>query len=432
MQIFQELGELIERRWRNENYSEQLFPELAAQALTESNLPAQVDPWEIIRWVQGATSLPDQKDVEGRFGDPPITLFAGPRFYVDVYFWLDGTTSIHQHAFTGAFQVLLGSSIHSRYSFSETKIISEHFSVGELHLEDVQLLQKNDVRLIKPGRNFIHSLFHLDRPSATITVRTEHTPSSALQWDYRKPYFATNPFFRNQVMSKKLQTIGLLLGMKHKDADQMIGDLICSSDFHTAYFALETFFHSVRNNQMDSLFGLSTGNDRIQSILARAKEAHGELVDLVLPVFEEQVRQNDIVQRRGSITGEEHRFFLALLLNVPSREKILELVKARFPETDPVEKILDWVEELSQTRVLGSKEPNALGLENFDDEYMLVLERLLRRKSTENVEQFGQPDEGANSVVSSERLSKALGELQASSLLRAVLTQAGSNKPLMK
>ncbi|MFN2514442.1 MAG: hypothetical protein ABR568_23900, partial [Pyrinomonadaceae bacterium] len=57
-----------------------------------------------------AASLPHQYDVEGRFGNPPITLFAGPRFHIDVYYWLDGTTSIHQHSFTGAFQVLLGSS----------------------------------------------------------------------------------------------------------------------------------------------------------------------------------------------------------------------------------------------------------------------------------------------------------------------------------
>src|SRR6266481_8267228 len=153
MRQFEELGVLVESRWRAQNYNEDLFPEIASQTLAESDLTGQVDPWEIIRWVHTTAELPRQQDRKANFGDPPITLFAGPRFYVDVYFWLDGTTSIHQHAFTGAFQVLLGSSIHSRYSFSETKIISEHFSVGELHLEDVQLLQKNDVRLIKPGRN---------------------------------------------------------------------------------------------------------------------------------------------------------------------------------------------------------------------------------------------------------------------------------------
>jgi len=378
MEEFQKLGAQVENRWRAENYSEQLFPEIAAQALVEADLPARVDPWEIIRWVQTADSLPEQQDVEGRFGNPPVTLFCGPRFFIDIYYWLDGTTSIHQHSFTGAFQVLLGSSIHSRYSFREDKIINEHFSVGKLALEEVQLLKLNDVRTIRAGRNFIHSLFHLDRPSATITIRTEHTPSAALQYDYRKPHFAVNPFFRNPVMIKKAQTVGLLLGMKHKDADAMIGDLICSSDFHTAYFALAETYQQLQSNEMDALFGLSTGKDRFKAILNRCKSVHGELTDLILPVLEEHERQMSIIQRRGTITKDAHRFFLALVLNISSREKILELVKQRYPDQDPVETILDWVEELGRTRVLGSKETNALGMAEFDDSYVFVLECLLQ------------------------------------------------------
>jgi hypothetical protein len=387
MEEFQKLGALVEGRWKAENYSEQLFPEIAAQALSESDLPARVDPWEIIRWVHTAESLPQQYDVEGRFGNPPITLFSGPRFYIDVYYWLDGTTSIHQHAFTGAFQVLLGSSIHSRYSFREDKIINEHLSAGELTLEEVQLLKLKDVRMIQAGRNFIHSLFHLDRPSATITIRTEHTPSAALQYDYRKPHFALDPFFKNPVLSKKLQTIGLLLGMKHKDADAMIGDLVCSSDFQTAYFVLAETFQQLRSNEMDALFGLSTGRDRFQAIMERCKDTHGRLADLILPVLEEQERQMSIVQRRGTITSDAHRFFLALLLNVPSREKILQLVKQRYADQDPVETILDWVEELARTRVLGSKETNALGMPEFDDSYVFVLECLLQGLSEKEINQ---------------------------------------------
>src|SRR5215212_3150417 len=161
MQEFEKLGELVESRWKTENYNEQAFPEIAAQALVESDLPSRVDPWEIIRWVHSAVALPEQQDLEGRFGNPPITLFTGARFYIDIYFWLDGTTTIHQHAFTGAFQVLLGSSIHSRYSFSEQRVLNEHFSIGEISLEEVDLLRVNDIRMIRPGKNFIHSLFHL-------------------------------------------------------------------------------------------------------------------------------------------------------------------------------------------------------------------------------------------------------------------------------
>src|SRR5688500_14266004 len=167
MKEFQELGTFIENRWRAENYSEQLFPEIAAQALAEADLPSKVDPWDIIRWVQSAVTLPDQKDVDGRFGNPPITLFAGPRFFIDVYYWLDGTTSIHQHAFCGAFQVLLGSSIHSHFDFRVDRILNEPFSVGEVELLTVELLNVNDIKHIRPGSQYIHSLFHLERPSAT-------------------------------------------------------------------------------------------------------------------------------------------------------------------------------------------------------------------------------------------------------------------------
>ena len=383
MKEFQVLGTLIEKRWRAENYSEQLFPEIAAQALAEANLPSKVDPWDIIRWVHTAVPLPEQKDIPGKFGNPPITLFSGPRFYIDVYYWLDGTTSLHQHAFTGAFQVLLGSSIHSHYNFREDRILNEHFSVGELELKTVELLKVNDIKLIKPGRQYIHSLFHLDRPSATITIRTEHTPSSALQYDYRRPYFAINPFYKNVAMIKKLQTITLLLGMKHKDADSMIGDLIASSDFHTTFFILLEAAVHLRNNQMDDLFGLSTSMDRFNALVERARPTHGDLVDKFLAVLEEQDRQMNIVLKRNTITGEEHRFFLALLLNITSREKIFDLVRQRFPESDPVEKILDWVEELGQTRVLGSKEPNSLGIEGFNDHHILTLENELRKKSEE-------------------------------------------------
>ena len=421
MQQFQELGELIEKRWRCQNYSEQQFPQIAADALAEADLLTRVDPWDIVRWVQEAITLPDQKDIEGRFGDPPITLFSGPRFYIDVYFWLDGTTTIHQHAFTGAFQVFLGSSIHSHYSFREDRVLSEHFSIGELKLEEVQLLKLGDVRLIKPGREYIHSLFHLDRPSATITVRTEHTPSAALQYDYRKPHFAINPFFRNTVMTKKLQTVSLLLGMKHKDADEMIGNLICSSDFHTTYAVL-TQISTLKNSLLDDLFGLSRAKERWESIVEKARSAHGDLVDMTLEVLAEQDRLQDIVTRRGSITGEEHRFFLALLLNVANREKILALVKQRFPGTDPVEKILDWVEELSTTRVLGSRESNALGIEDFNDQHVFVLEHRLRGMSTEQIKKIIASNGGHGFPADLENKVEDLSSsLQASMLLKTML-----------
>ena len=77
MQPFAELGALVEGRWRDKNYDENIFPSIAARALRETDLTARVDPWEIIRWVHTTTDLPHQMDPHGKFGNPPITLHAG-------------------------------------------------------------------------------------------------------------------------------------------------------------------------------------------------------------------------------------------------------------------------------------------------------------------------------------------------------------------
>jgi hypothetical protein len=105
---------------------------LAAEALSEATPDKKVVPWDTIRWIFTADSIPTQQDVSATFGDPPLTLFSGPRFHIDVYYWLDGTTSVHQHSFCGAFQVLIGSSIHSQYSFQNRPAAQSTF-LGRSH-----------------------------------------------------------------------------------------------------------------------------------------------------------------------------------------------------------------------------------------------------------------------------------------------------------
>ena len=108
MKPFNELGEKIDSAWRNVDYSEEKLPAIAADFLRKEGMPSKVTAWEVLEWGLEQTQLPRQKDVHSNFGDPPITLFTAPKFHIDVYFWFDGTTSIHQHGFCGAFQVLHG------------------------------------------------------------------------------------------------------------------------------------------------------------------------------------------------------------------------------------------------------------------------------------------------------------------------------------
>src|SRR5687767_12829572 len=149
MEIFQNLGAKIEQLWRDKNYDESLFPQVAGKALREANVPEKVSGWEVIQWTMNQTYLPDQRDLHASFGDPPITLYNSPRFHIDVYFWLEGTTAVHQHAFCGAFQVLMGSSIHSWYDFDLQEKINLFTEIGNINLKTVDLLTVGDVQEIR-------------------------------------------------------------------------------------------------------------------------------------------------------------------------------------------------------------------------------------------------------------------------------------------
>jgi hypothetical protein len=422
MQPFAELGALVESRWRSQNYNEDWLPGIAAQALSELDLSDRVDAWDIIRWVHSTPDLPRQMDLEAKFGDPPITLYAGPRFHIDVYYWLDGTTSIHQHAFSGAFQVLLGSSVHATYSFEKHREINPHFLTGRISLSEVSLLRKGDIREIVAGPRFIHSLFHLDRPSATITVRSYDAPAAPVQYSYIRPFLARNPFFTEPSLKRKVQTVDLLLRMKHPEADGFIEELIDSSDFQTAYSVLDTAFEFLCHRELEEMLGVSRSRERFQALLDRARAKHGELAELLMPVFEEEWRQRDITRRRAEIKGEDHRFLLALLLNVPDRANFLRLVKERFPNKNPVDLIVLWVKELAATRIFGSKEPNVLGIGEFDDRHLFVFKGLLEGLTVEEIKAraVGEPWRALNIDSAVEDLANHLKLLR---LFKSILCE---------
>jgi hypothetical protein len=416
MQPFTELGALVEGRWRDKNYDESVFPDIAATALRQADLTARVDPWDIIRWVHTTIDPPRQMDPQAKFGNPPITLFAGPRFYIDVYYWLDSTTSIHQHAFSGAFQVLLGGSVHCNYEFKEQREINPHLLIGDIALNDVSLLGKGDIKKIYPSSRFIHSLFHLERPSATIVVRTYHAPHAAVQYDYFKPHIAIDPFFDEISMTRKVQTVSLLLSMKHPEADQMICDLLDMADFHTTFAVLETAFKFLGRNELEELFQVSKSSDRFQAMLDRVRQRHGTLADLLPAVFDEKLRQAEIVKRRGIVESADHRFFLALLLNVPDKTKVLRLVRQRFPDKDPIEVVIGWVRELAKIKIFGSPEPNVLGIKSVDSTFLDVLAGRLR----------GLPDEKLKALAPN-KLDDVIAGIEASPLFKSIFISEGQS-----
>ncbi len=418
--MFRKLWSEVEKRWLEKNYNEEIFPEIAAEALREFDLPSKISVWDVVNWTLGETELPVQRDLAGKFGDPPITIYNSPRFHIDVYFWLEATTAIHQHSFCGAFQVLHGSSIHSNFQFETHERVNFFTALGELSLKRVELLNVGQIREIFAGERFIHSLFHLDYPSATVVIRTHRSDMFLPQFNYYKPSLAIDPFFEDPTTTKKLQTMAMMFRLKHPDADKLLNEFLSTADFQTTFTFLSSARYLLQGNQIEQMFRKENSQNRLAEFFAIAEKRHGSLAAYFPKIFAEQQRLSEIVERRNFVSDAEQRFFLALLLNVDGKDKILGLVKERFPEKDARETVLDWIYDLSQTRIVNTGNTNALGIEDFGDDDLFVLECLLKDFSTDEMKQNlreNYPDDYA------EKLAPTL-EKRSESLKNATIFQA--------
>ncbi|MEI6871330.1 MAG: hypothetical protein WCL08_03520, partial [Verrucomicrobiota bacterium] len=270
------------------------------------------------------------------FGQPELIVFEHPRFYVQVLVWLDGTTDIHQHTFSGAFHVMEGSSIHSRFAFRDAEAVSAHLQVGRLQRLDTQLLEKGSTVEIVSGKEFVHALFHLETPSVTVVVRTHTDPGTGPQFTYLPPHIAVDPFQSDLLTARRKQALDMLEVVGDPSYPSLVCEMLQTLDFERGFFILQNGLVHLR----------ATGFWEDAWDVFQAK--HGRLADFVLPTLEEILRRDAVAALRGSVTDVDHRYFLALILNQVEREDLLRLVQLRHPG-DALETLQRWQVELEET-----------------------------------------------------------------------------------
>jgi hypothetical protein len=358
IKIIDELGHLIEERWRPTGYDPNRLPDIAEPLLREAELPKRIAPDEIAAWALTASELPLQHDPGGRFGQPPVTMFRSSRFFIEALHWVDGSTTIHQHGFSGAFQVLVGSSIETRYTFDAERTFDGHFVLGTLRPDSSTLQGPGDVTAIRSGpKGLIHGLFHLERPSITIVVRTFNDANAGPQFNFTRNGIGVDPFFEENSRDRALQVISLLRKIEHPKLEQWVGDLIARSDVHTAYRVLEACATHTDFALFDRLV------DRVsdRTVAERIRDA-----------FRESRRIGFLYSRRTHVREPGPRFFLGVLLNARRRRDALDLVAARTCGTDPAQQAADWLRQLSRVslklQAAGAPwEPNVLGIPEMTD-----------------------------------------------------------------
>ena len=349
---FEKLGRSVLERWRQQNFSLEAFPELARIAIDEAPPSENVDIEEMIHEFLVNDEQPFQS--QSGFGQPELVAFNDTRFYIQILFWMEGTTEIHQHEFSGAFHVMQGSSVHSEFDFVDARVVTPHIRIGELRMKQIELLETGRTVPITSGRECIHSLFHLDTPSVTVVIRTHHDPGTGPQYNYLPPHIAINPLHVDDLTMRRKQLLDVIETLDHPRYAILVREMIESLDFERGFNILR---HTM--NRLQAL-------DEWDHVLAMFQKRHGELATGVADTLAECLRRETISQMRYHIDNPDHRFFLALLMNVQKRSDIHALISERFPDQSPNETILRWAEELI--------EPSDFGLTLLDAAFPETIE----------------------------------------------------------
>lgn len=368
-ELFDSLGADIKDRWRAAAFDEAAFTEIAAEALASHLRSSRVSLDDVLTWVQGTTRLPTQ--VDNAFGDP-ITVFHDPRFYIDVLTWIDGTTSIHEHAFSGAFGVLQGASLHARYAFHPARRYSEQLALGRTERIAVELLRAGDARPIWAGARSAHALFHLDRPSLSVVVRTPRTVIvPPVQRVYRRSGIAYNPRRGDIEAARLVRSLDLLRELGRPDMLPRARALIDGRDAVTAF-------------EIADYLAQKLSHGEYQAFLGEGGFRHRELFDALAVDAAHSRREHGLKQRRRAVHGGSHRFLLALLLNLDGRDEIQRMVEVHAPGCDPAAAVMTWIAELVATPAIEPGEPNAIGIA-LDDVGLGVVRSLLAGRTDREV-----------------------------------------------
>ena len=341
---FRELGASVAAEWSRFRFSSSALSGVAINALQRLDFATQFDAQGMIRYLIGINECDVQQDAGSDFGQPPVILYWHPYFYIQALFWHTATTTIHSHAFDGAFQVLDGSSVQCTYAFEDDDSQRDDLSlrIGRISVHESRVLYKRDIEPIQSGDSLIHSVFHLGLPSLTLVIRTRG--GDAAQHDYFPPGIALRvPRRIGQLTERKLQLLELLTTMRSPLAISCANAILANGNGAAVFATLQ---HMLLRTDPDWI------GPGLPTLLACASNWSETGVERILEALAETKRTESLVSARRTVAEDDLRFFLALLITQPSRATLMDQVRKHTARDDAASILAKWSIALLDRRVI--------------------------------------------------------------------------------
>ncbi|TNE87963.1 MAG: hypothetical protein EP330_16885 [Deltaproteobacteria bacterium] len=339
---FKDLGDRIDADYRGDART---LPEVAVHHLVQRPSPSHTSLDELLRWVSTVADarFVRQRDMGTTFGEPPVTVYRGSDFCIDVNLWASSSTQIHEHAFTGAFQLLAGSSLQSRYAFHEDRKVGD-IGLGRLAFLGAERLLPGDVWPIAPGAGLIHGLFHLHHPTATVVVRTYGEPELLPQRSFDAPGLAYDGQYPSQfsmLTTRRLQLVHFLASAGVEDGQHRLAEICEGADPLLVY---QLFAEVLPEYWSRGPSSLSSLDDAVARAFASVTWEDDELGDMLATAGRRRMNRRMLLRQRQVLTEVEDREIAGALLCSPDRAAVEALLAAWYPERAPIDQVLSLVQ----------------------------------------------------------------------------------------
>lgn len=345
VEAFLEFGNRLDAKWRRSGYDEREFPALTADLMRSEGILGRIDVQDVLRHAACGGRF-DSLQSDSAFGDLSYIVFNNRRFYLEVLVWTTNDTTIHDHAFSGAFGIIRGDSLCVTYGFERSARINSRFKIGDLVVRRCEHLNPGDVRPILEAPGLIHALHHLTVPTATLVVRTPGNPDAQPQFNYCPSGIAAAAKGMEVVPRKAWQALDIML-----QADYAKGEEWALRALEQA--PIDARYRIVRNLNYDALpAGFST---RVRDFLAG--------MPFGTRMWDSPQAQKDrtFMARMGNRLRSPHlRMFWALVMNVPDRDHVADFWRRELTEAGCRSGVARYVEELEGEGLLRWKDDGEL------------------------------------------------------------------------
>ncbi|HZG08674.1 MAG TPA: hypothetical protein VEZ70_06830 [Allosphingosinicella sp.] len=315
MRLGETIGAAVRESFARSPGRREDFTDCAEQVLSTTPEVAEIQPRKVLELLasQGSSGIAPMQ-FQSRFSDLQLMLHVEDDFIVQLLFWTNATTSVHDHFFAGAFRVVEGSSLHCNYAF-EREGGTQGFGWGRLALREAELLAAGDVRRVCFGPSTIHSVFHLEIPSVSLLVASSLVRPGERQLEYSGGRLAIDMAKTDHFLTKRIQALKILAtsGPLMPHLEGFLGGADAQI-LHSALVALDPEIA-----RLDPI-----AQARVEEVVLGHPQGGA-----VLGAIRAEKIVSRLMQMRRRIQDPLARFLLAMIINVPEPERWPELVARR-------------------------------------------------------------------------------------------------------